>query len=84
MDYEKDVCPYEVGQLFVAKNVLSWVFEQNSQIPNNIHSMTIFDLINDIIMDEIIRQLRIRRLKDYSTSELEAELNLRKGGINNE
>lgn len=78
MSYNENVCPYDVGQLLFAKDVISWVFEQESQIPNNVHSQTIFELANDIIMNEVIRQLRIKRLEDYPTWELEMELESRK------
>ena len=78
MDYEKNVCPYDVGQLLTAKEVIKWAFGQDSQIPNNVHSQTIFDIISDCIMNEVVRQLRIKRLEDYTTIELEQELELRK------
>ena len=78
MDYEKNVCPYDVGQLLTAKQVLGWAIEQENRVHNNIHNQTIFDLIDDAIMNEVVRQLRIKRLSDYTTSELEQELELRK------
>ena len=82
MDYEKNVCPYDVGQLLTAKQVLNWAIEQENRVHNNIHNQTIFDLIDDIIMNEIVRQVRIKKLKDYTTSELEQELELRKKNNN--
>lgn len=78
MDYEKNVCPYDVGQLLTAKNVLDWVIEQEDRVHNNIHNQTILGLIDDAIMNEVVRQVRIKRLEDYTTSELEQELELRK------
>ena len=78
MDYEKNVCPYDVGQLLTAKKVLDWVVEQEERVQNNIHNLTILDLIDDAIMNEVVRQVRIKRLEDYTTLELEQELELRK------
>lgn len=78
MDYENNICPYDVGQLLTAKQVLGWAIEQENRVNNNIHNQVIFDLIDDIIMNEIIRQVRIKKLKDYTTNELEQELELRK------
>lgn len=78
MDYEKDICPYNVGQLLTAKKVLDWAIEQEDRVHNNIHNQTIFGLIDDAIMNEVVRQVRIRRLEDYTTCELEEELKLRK------
>lgn len=78
MNYENNVCPYDVGQLLAAKEVIEWVFSQENQIPNNVHSQTIFEEINNCIMNEVIRQLRIKILEDYATWELEMELASRK------
>ena len=78
MDYEKNVCPYDVGQLLTAKNVLDWAIEQEERVHNNIHNQTILGLIDDAIMNEVVRQVRIKRLEDYTTLELEQELELRK------
>lgn len=78
MDYEKDVCPYDVGQLLTAKKVLEWAIKQEDRVHNNIHNQTILGLIDDAIMGEVVRQLRIKRLEDYATWELEEELKLRK------
>lgn len=78
MDYEKNVCPYDVGQLLAAKNVLDWAIEQEDRVHNNIHNQTILGLIDDAIMNEVVRQVRIKRLEYYTTSELEQELALRK------
>ena len=78
MNYEKNVCPYDVGQLLTAKEVLSWAIEQEKRVHNNIHNQTILDLIEDAIMNEVVRQVRIKRLEDYTTRELEEELELRK------
>ena len=78
MDYEKNVCPYDVSQLLIAKKVLEWAIEQEDRVHNNIHNQTILGLIDDAIMNEVVRQVRIKRLEDYTTSELEQELKLRK------
>jgi len=78
MDYENNVCPYDVGQLLTAKEVLNWAIEQEKRVQNSIYNITIFELIDDVIMNEVVRQLRIKRLADYTTSELEQELELRK------
>lgn len=78
MDYEKNVCPYDVGQLLTAKEVFSWAIEQEERIHNNIHNQTILGLIEDVIMNEVVRQVRIKRLEDYTTRELEKELESRK------
>lgn len=78
MDYEKNACPYDVGQLLTAKNVLDWAIEQEDRVHNNIHNQTILGLIDDAIMNEVVRQVRIKRLEDYTTLELEQELELRK------
>ena len=78
MDNEKNVCPYDVGQLLTAKKVLDWAIEQEDRVHNNIHNQTILGLIDDAIMNEVVRQVRIKRLEDYTTSELEQELELRK------
>lgn len=76
-DYTKDVCPYDVGQLITAKKVLEWAIEQEDRVHNNVHNQTILDLIDNAIMNEVVRQVRIKRLEDYTTSELEEELKLR-------
>ena len=78
MDYEKNVCPYDVGQLLTAKKVLDWAIEQEDRVHNNIHNQTILDLIDDAIMNEVVRQVRIKRLEDYTTRELQEELESRK------
>ena len=78
MDYEKNVCPYDVGQLLTAKEVFNWAVEQEERVHNNIHNQTILGLIDDVIMNEVVRQMRIKRLEDYTTLELEQELELRK------
>ena len=78
MDYEKNVCPYDVGQLLTAKNVLDWDIEQEERVHNNIHNQTIFGLIDAAIMNEVVRQLRIKRLEDYTVEELENEIKSRK------
>ena len=78
MDYLKEVCPYDVGQLLTAKKVLEWAIEQEERVHNNIHNQTILGLIDDAIMNEVVRQVRIKRLEDYTTKELEEELKLRK------
>ena len=78
MDYEKNVCPYDIGQLLTAKEVFNWAVEQEERVHNNIHNQTILGLIDDAIMNEVVRQLRIRKLEDYATWELKAELESRK------
>ena len=78
MDYEKNVCPYDVGQLLTAKNVLDWAIEQEERVHNNIHNQTLLGLIDDVIMNEVVRQVRIKRLEDYTVEELENEIKSRK------
>ena len=78
MDYEKNVCPYDVGQLLTAHKVLEWAIEQDDRLNNNINTLTIIDVIDDAIMNEVVRQVRIKRLEDYTIRELEEELELRK------
>lgn len=78
MDYENNVCPYDVGQLLTAKKVLDWAIEREERVHNNIHNQTILGLIDDAIMNEVVRQVKIKRLKDYTTTELEEELEIRK------
>ena len=78
MDYLKEVCPYDIGQLLTSKKVLEWAIEQEERVHNNIHNQTILDLIDDTIMNEVVRQVRIKRLEDYTTLELKQELELRK------
>ena len=78
MDYLKEVCPYDVGQLLTAHKVLDWAIEQEDRVHNNIHNMTILGLIDDVIMNEIVRQVHIKRLEDYTIEELEYEIKLRK------
>lgn len=77
MNYEKNVCPYDVGQLLTAHKVIEWAIEQDDRLDNNINTSTIIDAIDDAIMNEVVRQLRIKKLEDYSTNELEQELNRR-------
>ena len=78
MDYEKNVCPYDVGQLLTAHKVLEWAIEQDDRLNNNINTLTIIDVIDDAIMNEVVRQVRIKRLEDYTIRELEVELESRK------
>ena len=78
MDYEKNVCPYDVGQLLTAHKVIEWAIEQDDRLNNNINTLTIIDVIDDAIMNEVVRQVRIKRLEDYTIRELEEELELRK------
>lgn len=78
MDYEKNVCPYDVGQLLTAHKVIEWAVEQDDRLNNSIYKLTIIDVIDDAIMNEVVRQIRIKRLEDYTTLELEQELELRK------
>ena len=78
MDYEKNACPYDVGQLLTANKVLEWAIEQDGRLDNNINTLTIIDIIDNVIMNEVVRQVRIKRLEDYTTLELEQELELRK------
>lgn len=78
MDYENNVCPYDVGQLLIAKHVLDWAIEKEDRVHNNLHNQTLLGLIDDAIMNEVCRQIRIKKLADYTTQELEMELELRK------
>ena len=78
MDYEKNVCPYDVAQLLTAHKVIEWAIEQDDRLNNSINTSTIIDAIDNAIMDEVVRQVRIKRLEDYTTLELEQELELRK------
>lgn len=78
MDYEKNVCHYDVGQLLTAHKVIEWAIEQDDRLNNSINTQTIIDAIDNAIMNEVVRQLRIKRLEDYTTLELEQELELRK------
>lgn len=78
MDYEKNICPYDVWQLITAHKVIEWAIEQDDRLNHNINTQTIIDAINDAIMNEVVRQVRIKRLEDYTTLELEQELELRK------
>lgn len=79
MDYENNVCPYDVGQLLTAHKVIEWAIEQDNRLNHNLNTQTIIDAIDNSIMNEVVRQVRIKRLEDYTTSELEQELKLRKG-----
>ena len=78
MNYENNVCPYNAEQLLLAKKVLDWAIKREEIVHNAIHNQTILGLIGDIITNEVVKQVRITRLKDYSTTELEEELELRK------
>lgn len=78
MDYENNVCPYDAGTLFTAHKVLAWAFGQDIRLNNSLHTRTILDAIDNVIMNEVVRQLRIKRLEDYTILELEQELELRK------
>ena len=78
MDYERNICPYDVGQLLTAHKVIEWAIEQDDRLDNSINTSTIIDAIDDAIMNEVVRQVRIKRLEDYTTLELEQELELRK------
>ena len=55
MDYEKNVCPYDVGQLLIAKEVFNLAVEQEERVHNNIHNQTILGLIEDAIMNEMVK-----------------------------
>ena len=78
MDYENNVCPYDVGQLLTAHKVIEWAIEQDNRLNHNINTQTIIDAIDNAIMNEVVRQVRIKKLEDYTISELEQELKLRK------
>lgn len=78
MDYENNVCPYDIGQLLTAKKILDWAIKREERVHINIHHHTILGLIDDAIMNEVVRQVKIKRLKDYTTTELEEELEIRK------
>lgn len=61
------------------KVVLNWVVENCEPIPyNNILISNIFELLDNAILDEVSRQVRIQRLEDYSIDELEIEIARRK------
>lgn len=38
MDYEKNVCPYDVGQLLTAHKVIEWAIEQDDRLNNSINT----------------------------------------------
>lgn len=78
MDYLKKGCPYDVGQLLTAHKVIDWSIEQEDRVHNNPHNLLILDLINDAIMNEVVRQVRIKRLEDYTIEDLENEIKSRK------
>lgn len=78
MDYLKEVCPYDVGQLLTAHKVIEWAIEQDDRLNHNINTQTIIDAIDDAIMNEVVRQVRIKRLEDYTIEELEYEIKSRK------
>jgi hypothetical protein len=60
MDYEKNVCPYDVGQLLIAHKVIEWAAEQDDRLDNSINTSTIIDAIDNAIMNEVVRQVRIK------------------------
>lgn len=78
MDYENNVCPYDAGTLFTAHKVLAWAFGQDIRLNTSLYTQTIIDAIDSVIMKEVVRQVRVQRLEDYTTLELEQELELRK------
>lgn len=78
MDYENNVCPYDAGTLFTAHKVLAWAFGQDIRLDTSLYTQTIIDAIDSVIMKEVVRQVRVQRLEDYTTLELEQELELRK------
>ena len=57
---------------------MDWTIEQEERLHNNIHNQTILGLIDDAIMNEVVRQVRIKRLEDYTIEELENEIKSRK------
>lgn len=77
MDYEKNECPYDVCQLLIGHKVLLWAVDQDIRLHHNLHTQTIIDTIDNVIMNCVTKQLRIKKLEDYSTNELEQELNKR-------
>lgn len=77
MDYEKNVCPYDAGTLFTAHKVLEWAFGQDIRLNNSLYTRTILEAIDNVIMNEVVRQVRVKRLEDYTTLELEQELERR-------
>ena len=79
MDYEKNVCPYDVGQLLTAHKVIEWAAKQDDRLNNSINTQTIIEAIDNTILNEAVRQDHIKRLKGYTTLELEEELKSRKG-----
>lgn len=79
MNYEENVCPYDVGQLLTTKYVLQWALDNCPQIPNNnVCISNVFELLDNVILKEVSRQVHIARLEDYTTEELEEELKARK------
>lgn len=78
MDYKKTQCPYDAGLLLTAHKVIEWAVEQDDRLHHNIYTQTVIDAIDNVIMNEVVRQVRFNRLVDYTTSELEQELESRK------
>lgn len=78
MEYEKNICPYDAGQLLTAHKVIEWAVNQDKRLHNSLNTQTIIEAIDNVIMNEVVKQVRIIRLKDYSTTELEKELEIRK------
>ena len=76
--YTPDVCPYDAGLLLIAHEVLKWAVEQDVRLHLSLYTQTVIDAIDNVIMNEAVRQVRIKRLEEYTTSELEQELKLRK------
>lgn len=77
MDYEKNICPYDAGQLLVARDILSWAIDECPQLPNNVCMNNVFELIDNAILKEVARQVRFRRLEDYTIDELLIEIESR-------
>lgn len=78
MDYKYNVCPYDAGQLLTAHKVIEWAIEQDNRLYHSLNTKTTIEAIDDVIMNEVVRQVKIKRLKDYTTTELEKELEIRK------
>jgi hypothetical protein len=55
MDYEKNVCPYDVGQLLTAHKVIEWAAKQDDRLNNSINTQTIIEAIDNTILNEAVR-----------------------------
>lgn len=79
--YSVPDCPYETWQLVMATDILEWAYQQcqdRGLIPFNVCLEHPIDAINGFLNSIVIERLRLVRLCDYSTDELEQELLRRK------